>query len=55
MCISDHSSHVSACDVLGCDQFCIDTVNGAQCFCKDGYTLSPDNKTCNGKKNNLLV
>ena len=33
----------------GCTQNCTNTVGSFQCFCKKGYMLSEDKRTCNGE------
>ena len=38
------------CKNQGCEHICINVDNdNAMCYCKEGYTLNTDNKTCNGK------
>lgn len=33
----------------GCSQECNNTVGGYECYCKDGYRLTNDSHTCDGK------
>ena len=34
--------------VTDCDQVCVNTNGSYYCDCDNGYTLSEDNKTCQG-------
>ena len=46
-----HGTDVDECSVNkgGCNQFCHNTFGSYYCSCKNGYKLSADNHTCNGK------
>nr|XP_022324488.1 low-density lipoprotein receptor-related protein 4-like isoform X3 [Crassostrea virginica] len=42
------TTHSNPCKNQGCEHICINVDNdNAMCYCKEGYTLNTDNKTCN--------
>ncbi|KAF3856478.1 hypothetical protein F7725_017201 [Dissostichus mawsoni] len=43
----DHTAEfVSNCSLQGCQESCAVTPSGPACFCKSGFEISPDGKTC---------
>lgn len=39
----------SNCSLMGCTENCAVTPVGPACYCKSGYEISADGKTCKGK------
>lgn len=40
---------MSNCSLSGCQENCAVTPGGSACYCKSGYEISPDGKTCKGE------
>ncbi|AWP02986.1 hypothetical protein SMAX5B_014046 [Scophthalmus maximus] len=38
--------YISNCSLMGCQESCAVTPGGPVCYCKSGYEISPDGKTC---------
>ncbi|XP_062572013.1 low-density lipoprotein receptor-related protein 6-like isoform X2 [Saccostrea cucullata] len=41
------TTSTNPCQNEGCEHICTNSASGAVCHCKEGYTLNPDNKSCN--------
>ena len=48
---ADGIDHVDDCaeDNGGCEHFCTDLIDGVECSCRDGYSLSENGISCVGK------
>lgn len=43
------SEFISNCSLMGCQENCAVTPGGPACYCKSGYEISTDGKTCKGE------
>lgn len=43
------SEYITNCSHMGCKERCAVTPAGPACYCKTGYEISPDGKTCKGE------
>ena len=44
----DTISDINECETNECDQDCVNTLGSYYCTCREGFSLSLDNYTCNG-------
>ena len=48
---------INECEVRNgeCEHGCVNKVGSHECICNDGYALTDDERTCNGKSDGKLV
>lgn len=48
-CLSPPAELIANCSHKGCQETCAITPAGVACYCKSGYEIGPDGKTCKGE------
>lgn len=48
-CLCPPAELIANCSHKGCQETCAITPAGVACYCKSGYEIGPDGKTCKGE------